>query len=30
MTMGAVVAGVVEETSFRGYLQRPIERREGR
>ena len=25
----AVVAGVVEETSFRGYLQRPIERRHG-
>lgn len=27
--MGAVVAGVVEETSFRGYMQRPIERRHG-
>jgi membrane protease YdiL (CAAX protease family) len=27
--MGAVVAGLVEETSFRGYLQRPIERRHG-
>jgi membrane protease YdiL (CAAX protease family) len=27
--MGALVAGVVEETSFRGYLQRPIERRHG-
>jgi membrane protease YdiL (CAAX protease family) len=27
--MSAVVAGVVEETSFRGYLQRPIERRRG-
>jgi membrane protease YdiL (CAAX protease family) len=27
--MSAVVAGVVEETSFRGYLQRPIERRHG-
>ncbi len=27
--MGAVVAGVVEETAFRGYLQRPIERRHG-
>lgn len=25
----AVVAGVVEETAFRGYLQRPIERRYG-
>jgi membrane protease YdiL (CAAX protease family) len=29
VVMGAVVAGVVEETSFRGYLQRPIERRHG-
>ena len=27
--MGAVVAGVVEETSFRGYMQRPIEGRHG-
>jgi membrane protease YdiL (CAAX protease family) len=27
--MGAVVAGVVEEASFRGYMQRPIERRHG-
>ena len=27
--MSAVVAGVVEETAFRGYLQRPIERRHG-
>ena len=27
--MSAVVAGVVEETSFRGYMQRPIERRHG-
>jgi membrane protease YdiL (CAAX protease family) len=27
--MSALVAGVVEETSFRGYLQRPIERRHG-
>ena len=27
--MSAIVAGVVEETSFRGYLQRPIERRHG-
>src|SRR5262249_50535961 len=27
--MGAVVAGVVEETAFRGYMQRPIERRHG-
>ena len=27
--MSAVVAGVVEETSFRGYLQRPIEARYG-
>jgi membrane protease YdiL (CAAX protease family) len=29
VVMSAVVAGVVEETSFRGYLQRPIERRCG-
>ena len=29
ITMSAVVAGVVEETAFRGYLQRPIERRHG-
>lgn len=29
VTMSAVVAGVVEETAFRGYLQRPIERRHG-
>lgn len=29
VTMSAIVAGVVEETSFRGYLQRPIERRHG-
>ena len=27
--MSAVVSGVVEETSFRGYVQRPIERRHG-
>jgi membrane protease YdiL (CAAX protease family) len=27
--MSAVVAGVVEETSFRGYMQRPIELRHG-
>jgi membrane protease YdiL (CAAX protease family) len=27
--MSAVVSGVVEETSFRGYLQGPIERRHG-
>jgi len=27
--MSAVVVGVVEETSFRGYMQRPIERRHG-
>ena len=26
---GALVAGVVEETSFRGYMQRPIEQRHG-
>ena len=29
LVMSAVVAGVVEETSFRGYLQRPIEQRHG-
>ena len=29
VVMGAFVAGIVEETSFRGYLQRPIERRHG-
>lgn len=29
VTMSAIVAGVVEETAFRGYLQRPIERRHG-
>jgi membrane protease YdiL (CAAX protease family) len=29
IAMSAVVAGVVEETSFRGYLQRPIEGRHG-
>lgn len=27
--MSAIVSGVVEETAFRGYLQRPIERRHG-
>jgi membrane protease YdiL (CAAX protease family) len=27
--MSAAVAGVVEETAFRGYLQRPMERRHG-
>jgi Type II CAAX prenyl endopeptidase Rce1-like len=27
--MSALVSGVVEETAFRGYLQRPIERRHG-
>jgi membrane protease YdiL (CAAX protease family) len=27
--MSAIVAGVVEETAFRGYMQRPIERRHG-
>ena len=27
--MSSVVAGVVEETAFRGYMQRPIERRHG-
>jgi membrane protease YdiL (CAAX protease family) len=29
VVMSAIVAGVVEETSFRGYLQRPLERRYG-
>lgn len=29
VVMSAVVAGVVEETSFRGYVQRPIEHRHG-
>jgi membrane protease YdiL (CAAX protease family) len=29
VVMGAIVAGVVEESAFRGYLQRPIERRHG-
>lgn len=29
LAMSAVVAGVVEETSFRGYMQGPIERRHG-
>jgi membrane protease YdiL (CAAX protease family) len=29
IVMGALVAGVVEETAFRGYMQRPIERRYG-
>ncbi len=29
VVMSAVVAGVVEETSFRGYLQRTVERRHG-
>jgi len=29
LVMGAVVAGVVEEVSFRGYMQRPIERQLG-
>jgi membrane protease YdiL (CAAX protease family) len=29
VVMSAIVSGVVEETSFRGYLQRPIERRHG-
>ena len=29
VVMSALVAGIVEETSFRGYLQRPIERRHG-
>ena len=27
--MGALVAGITEEVAFRGYLQRPIERRHG-
>jgi membrane protease YdiL (CAAX protease family) len=27
--MGSLVAGVVEEVAFRGYMQRPIERRHG-
>jgi len=27
--MSAIVAGVAEETSFRGYMQKPIERRHG-
>ena len=27
--MASVVAGIVEETAFRGYMQRPIERRHG-
>jgi len=29
LVTGAVVAGVVEETAFRGYMQGPIERRHG-
>jgi membrane protease YdiL (CAAX protease family) len=29
LVMGSVVAGVVEEASFRGYMQRPIEERHG-
>ncbi len=29
LLMGSVVAGVVEEASFRGYIQGPIERRHG-
>lgn len=29
LPMGAIVAGVAEEASFRGYMQRPIERRHG-
>lgn len=29
VVMSAFVAGIVEETAFRGYLQRPIERRHG-
>jgi len=29
VVMSAIVAGVVEETAFRGYLQRPIEQRHG-
>jgi membrane protease YdiL (CAAX protease family) len=27
--MGALIAGVAEESAFRGYMQRPIERRHG-
>lgn len=27
--MGAPVAGIVEEAAFRGYMQAPIERRDG-
>ena len=29
LIMGSIVAGVVEESSFRGYMQGPIERRHG-
>jgi len=29
LLMASVVAGIVEEVSFRGYIQRPIERRHG-
>jgi membrane protease YdiL (CAAX protease family) len=29
VVMSAIVSGVVEESSFRGYLQKPIERRHG-
>jgi membrane protease YdiL (CAAX protease family) len=29
VVMSALVAGITEETAFRGYLQRPIERRHG-
>src|SRR5262249_17474146 len=29
LLMGSVVAGVVEESAFRGYMQSPIERRHG-
>ncbi|MGH9312615.1 MAG: lysostaphin resistance A-like protein [Vicinamibacterales bacterium] len=29
LLMGSVVAGIVEESSFRGYMQGPIERRHG-
>src|SRR5262245_10413912 len=29
LVMASVVAGVVEETAFRGYMQLPIERRHG-
>jgi len=29
LLMGSAVAGIVEEASFRGYMQRPIERRHG-